>query len=157
PQGDNTPIDKALLQVPGVYQDSAASGNLHIRNEHANLQYRINGIQLPDGVAGFGNVLDTSLIGSMNVITGAMPAQYGLRTAGLIGIQTRTGTSDPSGVVSIYGGSYGTFTTSLQYGGVSGNTEYFFTGRFLENNLGIESPTPSKDALHDHTEQEKFF
>ena len=157
PQGDNTPIDKALLQVPGVYQDSAASGNLHIRNEHANLQYRINGIQLPDGVSGFGNVLDTSLIGSMNVITGAMPAQYGLRTAGLIDIQTRTGTSDHSGLVSIYGGSHGTINSSLQYGGVSGNTEYFFTGRFLENNLGIESPTPSKDALHDHTEQEKFF
>ena len=44
PQGDNAPLDKVLLQTPGVYQDSAASGNLHIRNEHANLQYRIDGI-----------------------------------------------------------------------------------------------------------------
>jgi outer membrane receptor protein involved in Fe transport len=157
PQGDNTPVDKALLQVPGIYQDSAASGNLHIRNEHANLQYRINGIQLPDGVAGFNNVLDTSLIGRMDVITGAMPAQYGLRTAGLVDIQTRSGASDPSGIVSIYGGSHGTVNSNLQYGGVSGNTEYFFTGRFLENNLGIENPTPSKDAIHDPTEQEKFF
>ena len=54
PQGDNTPLDRVLLQAPGISQDSAASGNLHIRNEHANLQYRINGIQLPDGVSGFG-------------------------------------------------------------------------------------------------------
>jgi hypothetical protein len=157
PQGDNTPLDKVLLQVPGIYQDSAASGSLHIRNEHANLQYRINGIQLPDGVAGFTNVLDTSLIGKMDVVTGAMPAQYGLRTAGLVDIQTRTGTSDPSGLVSLYGGSHGTFTSSLQYGGVSGNTEYFFTGRFTVNELGIENPTPAKDAIHDHTQQEKFF
>jgi outer membrane receptor protein involved in Fe transport len=157
PQGDNAPLDKVLLQVPGIYQDSAASGNLHIRNEHANLQYRINGIQLPDGVSGFGNVLETSLIGSMNVVTGAMPAQYGLRTAGLVDIQTRTGIADLGGVVSIYGGSHGTINSNIQYGGVSGNTEYFFTGRFLENNLGIENPTPSKDAIHDHTEQEKFF
>src|SRR5579883_2749858 len=65
PQGDNASLDKVLLQTPGVYQDSAASGNLHIRNEHANLQYRINGIQLPEGVAGFGQILETSIIGNM--------------------------------------------------------------------------------------------
>jgi hypothetical protein len=157
PQGDNTPLDKVLLQVPGIYQDSAASGNLHIRNEHANLQYRINGIQLPDGVSGFGNVLETSLIGSMNVVTGVMPAQYGLRTAGLADIQTRTGISDLGGIVSVYGGSHGTINSNLQYGGVSSNTEYFFTGRLLENDLGIENPTSSKAAIHDHTRQEKFF
>ena len=157
PQGDNTPLDKVLLQTPGVSQDSAASGNLHIRNEHANLQYRINGIQLPDGLSGFGTILETSFIGNMAVVTGALPAQYGLRTSGLIDIQTRTGTSDPSGEISVYGGSHGTFTSTLQYGGVSGNTEYFFTGRFLENNVGIENPTPAYNAIHDETEQERFF
>ncbi len=157
PQGDNAPLDKVLLQTPGVYQDSAASGNLHIRNEHANLQYRINGIQLPDGVAGFGNVLETSFIANMAVVTGALPAQYGLRTAGLVDIQSRAGTTDPSGAVSIYGGSHGTINTNIQYGGVSGDTQYFFTGRWLENNLGIENPTPSYNAIHDETEQEKFF
>ena len=160
PQGDNVPVDKLLLQTPGVYQDSAASGNLHIRNEHSNLQYRIDGIQLPDGVSGFGsfgNELDTSLIANMNVITGALPAQYGLRTAGLVDIQTRMGSPDPSGQISIYGGSHDTINTSVQYGGISGNTQYFFTGRWLENNLGIENPTSGVNAIHDETEQEKFF
>ena len=57
PQGGNTPVDRVLLQAPGVTQDSAASGLLHVRNEHANVQYRINGIVLPDGVSGFGQVL----------------------------------------------------------------------------------------------------
>ena len=38
PQGSNASLDKVLLQFPGVTQDSAASGDLHIRNEHANLQ-----------------------------------------------------------------------------------------------------------------------
>ena len=122
PQGDNASLDKLLLQTPGVYQDSAASGNLHIRNEHANLQYRIDGIQLPDGVSGFGQVLETSLIANMTVVTGALPAQYGLRTAGLVDIQTRAGTPEPSGEVSIYGGSHDTFTSNIQYGGISGST-----------------------------------
>ncbi len=157
PQGNNASLDKVLLQTPGIYQDSAASGNLHIRNEHANLQYRIDGIQLPDGVSGFGQVLETSLIGNLNVVTGALPAQYGLRTAGLVDIQTRTPPAVPGGQIDVYGGSHGTFTTNLQYGGVSGDTEYFFTGRFLETNLGIENPTPSVSAIHDQSQQEKFF
>jgi outer membrane receptor protein involved in Fe transport len=157
PQGDNVPVDKLLLQAPGIYQDSAASGNLHIRNEHANLQYRIDGIQLPDGVSGFGNVLETSLIANMAVVTGALPAQYGLRTAGLVDIQTRMGSPDPAGEISIYGGSHGTINTNLQYSGVSGDTQYFFTGRWLENSVGIENPTSTYNAIHDETEQEKFF
>ena len=49
PQGDNAPFDKVILQLPGVTQDSAGSGDFHIRNEHANVQYRINNIFLPEG------------------------------------------------------------------------------------------------------------
>ena len=157
PQGDNAPLDKVLLQTPGVYQDSAINGGIHIRDEHGNVQYRINGIQLPDGVAGFGQVLETSLIGNVAVVTGALPAQYGLRTAGVVDIQTRTGTAVPSGELGIYGGSHGTINSNIQYGGVSGNTQYFFTGRWLENGLGIENPTSSVNAIHDETQQEKFF
>ena len=56
-QGSNAPLDKVLLQAPGVTQDSAAGGDLHVRNEHANLQYRINGVFLPEGVSGFGQML----------------------------------------------------------------------------------------------------
>jgi hypothetical protein len=75
PQGNNTSLDKVLLQAPGVTQDSAASGELHVRNEHGNLQYRINGIMLPDGVGAFGQFLDTSIVGRLELITGALPAQ----------------------------------------------------------------------------------
>src|SRR6516162_11749923 len=52
PQGANAPVERVLLQAPGVSQDSAASGLFHVRNDHANAQYRINGILLPDGVSG---------------------------------------------------------------------------------------------------------
>jgi hypothetical protein len=49
PQGDNQSVERVLLQAPGVSQDSAASGLLHVRNDHANVQFRINGVMLPDG------------------------------------------------------------------------------------------------------------
>ena len=158
PQGTNAPLDKVLLQTPGVSQDSAASGDIHVRNEHADVQYRVNGIMLPDGISGFGHVLDTNFIGRLALITGALPAQYGLRTAGIVDIQTKSGASlEQGGQVGLYGGSFQTWTPTLDYGGRIGNTEYFFTGRGFTSDLGIENPTDSRNAIHDRTYQGNFF
>jgi outer membrane receptor protein involved in Fe transport len=157
PQGNNTPLDKVVLQLPGVTQDSAASGELHVRNEHGNLQYRINGITLPDGVGAFGQILDTGIVGNLTLLTGALPAQFGLRTAGVLDIQSRADAFNNSGSVSVYGGSHGTVTTSLEYGGTVGQTQYFLSGRYFGSNLGIEGPTSSTEAIHDRTAQEKGF
>ena len=158
PQGTDAPINSVMLQAPGVAKDSAVNGDIHVRNEHANVQYRINGIILPDGISGFGHVLDTSFAGSLALITGALPAQFGLRTAGIVDIQTKSGNSlMQGGSVGIYGGSFGTLTPSFDYGGRSGNTEYFVTGRGFTSNLGIENPTDSYNAIHDRTYQGNFF
>ena len=113
PGGDNTPVERILLQAPGVSQDSAASGLLHVRNDHANVQFRINGVMLPDGLTGFGSILDASWIGSIALVVGALPAEYGLRTVGLVDITTRADIFNNSGQVSIYGGSQGTLTPTI--------------------------------------------
>ena len=157
PQGDNTPVDKLVLQLPGVNYDSAVSNpNYHVRSEYANVQTRINGFVLPEGVSALGPVIDTNFIGSMTLLTGTLPAQYGLRTAGVLDITSRA-FSAPGGSVSIYGGSNGTITPSFDYGGSIGNTQYFVTGRGNWNNLGLENPTSSINAIHDHTDQGKLF
>jgi outer membrane receptor protein involved in Fe transport len=157
PQGENTPIDKVLLQAPGVSYDSAVSNpNFHVRNEYANVQYRINGILLPEGVSGLGPVLETGFIGSLNLLTGALPAQYGLRTAGVVDITTRSEFT-PGGSMSLYGGSLGTISPSFSYGGSLENTQYFVTGRYMQNNEGLENAMPTADPIHDHTTQGKFF
>jgi outer membrane receptor protein involved in Fe transport len=157
PAGDNTSFEKVLLQAPGVSQDSAASGELHVRNEHANVQYRINGILLPDGVSGFGTFLDTAFVNNLALINGALPAQYGLHTASVVDVTTRDGVFSNGGSVSMYGGSHATFLPSLTYGGTIGQTQFFVTGRVLSDNVGIENPTSSYDAIHDQTQQGKFF
>jgi hypothetical protein len=152
PQGDNQSIDKLVLQFPGVNYDSAASNpNFHVRGEYANVQSRLNGVVLPEGVSALGPVIDTSIIASMSLLTGTLPAQYGGRTAGVLDITTRS-FSAPSGDLSIYGGSRQTIMPSFDYGGSVGNTQYFFAGRGNWNNLGIENPTSSINALHDHTD-----
>jgi len=157
PQADNAPLDKVILQLPGVSYDSAvANPNFHVRNEYANVQIRINGVVVPEGVSGLGMFLDTNFIGSMSLLTGALPAQYGLRTAGVLDITSRA-FATPGGDISLYGGSRQTFTPSFDYGGSAGNSEYFVTARGNWNNLGIENTTPALNAIHDHTDQGKFF
>ena len=155
PQGDNTPFNQVILQAPGVTQDSF--GQLHVRGDHANLQFRINGVQLPEGINVFGQALETRLAQSVSLITGALPAQYGFRTAGIIDIQTKTGTLDPGGSVSLYGGMRDWVQPSFEYGGRVGAIDYFVTGEFLHNAIGIENPTSSFNALHDLTDQQRGF
>jgi hypothetical protein len=157
PQGSNASLDKVLLAAPGVTQDSAAGGDLHVRNEHANVQYRINGIMLPDGVGAFGQILDTGIVGSLALLTGVLPVQYGLRTAGVVDIQTKASAFDNSGTVSVYGGSRGSITPSIEYGGTVGSTQYYVTGRYFGSDIGLENPTPALGAIHDHTDQGKGF
>jgi outer membrane receptor protein involved in Fe transport len=158
PRGANATIDKVLLQAPGVTQDSAVNGGVHVRNEHANVQYRINGILLPEGVAGFGQVLDTSFVRSLSLVVGALPAQYGLRTAGLVDIVTKGGARTPEGSVSVYGGSHRTATTAFEYGGSTPDGwDYFAAGRYRTDTLGIENPTPNRNAIHDLTRQGSYF
>ena len=157
PQADNTPIDKLILQLPAVSYDSAASNpNFHVRNEYGNVQIRINGVVLPEGVSSLGAVLDTNFIGSMSLLTGTLPAEYGLRTAGVLDITSRSFAA-PSGEISLYGGSRQTFTPSFDYGGSVGNSEYFVSARGNWNGLGLENPTPGLNAIHDDTQQGKFF
>jgi outer membrane receptor protein involved in Fe transport len=155
PQGDNQPFNRLLLQAPGVAQDSF--GQLHVRGDHANLQFRLNGVQLPEGINVFGQALQTRLANSVSLITGALPAQYGLRTAGVIDIQTKTGTLDPGGSFTLYGGSQGTFQPSFEWGGRVGQVDYYFTGEILHNHEGIENPAPTFNAIHDISDQPRGF
>ena len=156
-QGGNAPMNQVILRAPGVAQDSAANGDLHVRGEHANLQYRINDVLLPEGITGFGLELDPRFVNSLQFVTGSLPAQYGFRTAGVVDIQTKSGAFENGGEVEMYGGSYDTIRPSFEYGGTQGNLSYFVDGSYDHNALGIENPTSSHNAIHDVTDQGKMF
>src|SRR6202162_4744863 len=155
PQGENTQLNQVLLQAPGVAQDSF--GQIHVRGDHANLQYRVNGIQLPEGIMGFGQVLSPRFANSISLLTGALPAQFGLRTAGVIDIKTKDGLLDPVANVDFYGGQRGTTQPSFEYGGAKGDFSYFVTGQYLGTDRGVEPPTPGPTAIHDTRNQGSGF
>ncbi|CAJ0692041.1 hypothetical protein LMG19089_00935 [Ralstonia edaphis] len=162
PLGDATPLNQVLLQAPGVVQDSY--GQLHVRGDHSNLQYRINGVIVPEPISGFGQMLDTRFANQINVLTGALPAQYGYRTAGIVDITTKGASADEDGEPKAFGGEIGTVLGSnathevnAQIQGTKDRFSYYLSGVFLENNLGIENPTGNRNATHDHTTQNKSF
>ncbi len=155
PLGDATPLNQVLLQAPGVVQDSF--GQLHVRGDHADLQYRINGIIIPESISGFGQTLDARVIERMQLLTGALPAQYGYRTAGIVEITARPAPDSNGGSVGLTVGSFGTLNPDFSVYGNQDRWSYFFTGNFLESDVGIENPTSSRNPIHDHTDQVKGF
>ena len=175
PQGANQPVEKVLLQAPGS-RKIAASGLLHVRNDHANVQFRINGVMLPDGVTGFGSILDTTLIGTISLVAGALPAEFGLRTVGLVDITTRheclqqqrqhqplrrqpRNLRAAPGIwrhgrrqLRVRAPAPGPPNTNCFQG-----VQYYFTGRYVQTLEGIENSTPSVNPIHDFSQQEKGF
>jgi hypothetical protein len=154
-QGEDAPFNQTILRFPGVAQDSF--GQLHLRGEHANLQYRINDVLLPEGITGFGQELSTRFADNVSLITGALPAQFGFRTTGVIDVHTKTGAEFAGGEASVQVGSFDTLMPSFEYGGVGGRLTYYMTGSYLHNGIGIENPTRSSDPIHDDTDQFKTF
>ena len=155
PQGQNAPLNQVLLQAPGVAEDSF--GQIHIRGDHANVQYRLDGVQLPEGLSGFGQALESRFAHSLSLITGALPAQYGFLQAGVVDIVTKSGTTDPGAELSMYGGSRGYLQPSGSWGGRSGAWDWYITGDFLQNPVGIENPTALFSPIHDDSNQAHGF
>jgi outer membrane receptor protein involved in Fe transport len=154
-QGSNTPFNQVILRMPGAAQDSY--GQLHVRGEHANLQFRIDDVLIPEGITGFGQEVDTHWVKSVDLITGTLPAQFGFRTTGIIDIHTKEGPAQNGGDLAYYGGSHETIFPSFQIGGAQGRFNYYAVGSYKQDNLGIENPTGGYTAIHDWTEQYKGF
>src|SRR5437762_1972226 len=154
-QGEDAPFNQTMLRFPGVAQDSF--GQLHVRGEHANLQYRIDDVLLPESIPGFGQELQTRFADNISLITGSLPAQFGFRTTGVLDIHTKNGTVFTGNEASIFVGSFDTIMESFERGGVVGQLSYYVSQSYLHNGIGIENPTRSANPIHDDTDQEKLF
>ena len=154
PQGQSTPLNQLLLRAPGVVQNSY--GQVHVRGDHSALQYRINGIMIPKGITSFGQSFDAHFIDSVDLLTGALPAQYGYKTAGVVEIKTKSGVFNSGGRSEVTICENQTRGVNQQIGGAKGNLNYFISASYLENNRGIDSAT-SRKPIHDDTRQDKAF
>ena len=156
PGGETTDLGRILLQAPGVAQ--TATGGIAVRGSRSGVQYRINNVIIPQGVADFGERLSTRLAERTELITGALPAQYGLQVGGVVNVTTKSGAYASGGQAELFGGSHGEVEPAFEYAGASGPTSYFASGSYLKSNAGLSSPGGAADPRHDRTSQiEGFF
>lgn len=138
PSGGGLP--DILAQLPSAARGS--NGQIHINGDHDGLNYVIDGVQLPSSLNRvLGNEVDPSDIGSVNVLQGAYPAQYGDRFASVIEIGTKTPNGPAGADGSIEAGSYGTLDTTLGYHTpLAGGAGITVGVRNATTNRGIDPP-----------------
>ena len=154
PGGETTSLDQILLQMPGVTEDGF--GRLKVRGD-GNLEYRINNVILPEGLTDLGDLISTRVADNVRLVTGTLPAQYGLHVGGVVAITTKSGAYLEGGEAELYGGSHSEIEPAFEYGDTVGGTDFFVTGDYLGSNLGVASPDGSGDPRHDRTDQLQGF
>jgi outer membrane cobalamin receptor len=148
PGGSTQSLPKVLYAAnPGFVEGSF--GQVFARGNHANLQYDIDGIQLPDSVSGtFGDAFSVLDIDRMEVITGGLPAEYGNRLSGVVNILTKSGGLQPGGTLDLNYGSFNTFNPQLTYGGSAdqGRLRCFLSASYSSTDRGLDTPEPASET-----------
>ena len=161
---DKMPLESAsssatslvTLVSPGIAADS--NGNMHALGDHAQTAFSIDGQMVTDQTSKvFSNQIPADTIQSIEVISGAPPAEFGDKTSLVIKVTTRSGMglTTPTGTVTGSFGSFGTSTAgfNMAYGGEKwGNfvsLSGLNSGRFLD--------PPEFTVLHDKGNEENFF
>jgi len=161
---DRLPLESAsssftslvTMVSPGAAADS--NGLMHGLGDHAENSYSVDGQPFTDQFSKvFSNQLPSDAIQSLEVISGAPPAEYGDKTSLVVKVTTRSGLGQakPAGTVKASYGSYGTANVGFDfaYGGQKwGNfvsVNGLQSGRFLD--------PPEFTVLHDKGNQQNFF
>ncbi|MBC5802264.1 MAG: TonB-dependent receptor [Candidatus Eremiobacteraeota bacterium] len=152
----NQSLDRVIETFPGIvrfsYDEPVAHG-FH------GLTYELDGVPLPVGTtSNFSEVIDPRTIDSLEVFTGAFPAEFGgSRQGAVVNIishrQNLSARAEGSLTAGI--GSYGDAQTSLAESFTLGRTRLFLNANEERTNRGIDSPT--FDPIHDHSNQSNQF
>jgi len=161
---DKMPLESAsssatslvTLVSPGIAADS--NGNMHALGDHAQTAFSVDGQMITDQTSKvFSNQIPADSIQSLEVISGAPPAEFGDKTSLVIKVTTRSGlgVTKPTGSATVSFGSFGTVSAgaNLAYGndkwGNFASLTGLNSGRFLD--------PPEFSVLHDKGNEENFF
>src|SRR6185312_6743157 len=119
-----------ILQQSIVGAARAPTGEVHIRGQHAEYTYYIDGVPVPPGIAGSLNELfNPSVVQSIDFATGGWDAEWGGRQAAIINIQSQVPAGPFHAEESTYGGSYSSLGQSLTLSANSGRFGMFLSGQ----------------------------
>jgi len=151
-------LNQTLETLPGVVPFSY---NEPVINGFHGVSYNIDGAPLPLATtSNFAEIVDPRIIDSLELYTGAIPAEYGGdRMGGVVNIITNRPTDVPPGfygTLSGGGGNQGQGVGQLDTAARFGSTEAFLDANLQTTDRGLDAPT--FDAIHDASSQsDQFF
>ncbi len=148
PGGEDRPITDVIATQPGFVAD--ALGNVYARGNHANVQYLIDGIPVPDSVGSlFAASIPARLVQGLDIYTGGMPAEFGDRLGAVVSLQTRAASDHPEGSAQVRYGSFETIEPAAAYSTkLTDATGMFAGGSFLYSQRALDPPSIDP-ILHD--------
>ncbi|HEX9546566.1 MAG TPA: TonB-dependent receptor [Acidimicrobiales bacterium] len=146
-QGSPTLTTSQIVQQAIAGAARAPTGEVHIRGQHAEFTYYVDGIPVPPGISGSLNELfDPSIVNQITFQTGSWDAEYGLRNAAIVNITTRVPAGPFHADLSSYAGSFASNGQTVTLSGNSGKLGLFFSGTRQATDLRRESVVADTDA-----------
>lgn len=141
----------------GVASDS--NGQQHVRGEHADISFVVDGVPLPDTLSGRqGSVVVASTIRSLDILTGGYAPEFGGQTAAVLDVQTLPGAAKASTDLSVQGGSYNTFNGDLTASGPLGKrSSYVINVSADSTDNALEPQQPDQQTAFNSGSDQSYF
>ncbi|MBI2686230.1 MAG: TonB-dependent receptor [Acidobacteria bacterium] len=156
-QASGRGIESVLLSFPGFAAD--ANGAIHPRGAHNQMTYVIDGMPISDQLTGaFSNAVDPTIVQTIELFTGDVPAEYGSKVSGVANITTRTGMGSgrkAAGSTQLYAAGFDTYSHVSQVQGGTAKFGYFASVNTLKSNRYLDSVSLSN--LHNGGNSERGF
>ena len=149
--GAPTNTTSQILQQSIVGAARAPTGEVHIRGQHAEYTYYVDGVPVPAGISGSLNELfDPQVVNQIDFQTGGWDAEYGNKNAAVVNVTTRI----PSGGFHLdasgYGGSFSANGQGVNLSTNAGKWGFFFSGARQSTDMRREPLV--FDTLHNRVE-----
>jgi len=127
--GAPTNTTSQILQQSIVGAARAPTGEVHIRGQHAEYTYYVDGVPVPAGISGSLNELfDPEVVNQIDFQTGGWDAEYGNKNAAIVNVNTRIPTGGFHLDASGYGGSFTANGQTLNLSTNAGKFGFFASG-----------------------------
>jgi outer membrane receptor protein involved in Fe transport len=148
--GATSGVNSLIKHDAGVTNDS--SGQQHVRGEHAEVAYVVDGVPLPDTLSGRqGAIVVLSTIQSLDLLTGAYAPEFGGQTAAVLDITTLPGARKAHADLELDGGSYGTTDGDLTLAGPLGKAASYVFDVGATRTLNAQEPQQPDDQTAHNT------
>ncbi|MDB4909363.1 MAG: hypothetical protein JWO39_186 [Gemmatimonadetes bacterium] len=150
-----------ILQQSIAGAARAPTGEVHIRGQHAEYQYYVDGVPVPSGISGSLNELfDPSVVDRIEFQTGGWDAEFGNKNAAVVDVRTRIPTGGFHMNLDGYGGSYNTNGQGLNLSDNIGKWGFFLSGSRQETGMRrdpVMFDTTTFKPLNFHNSGQDYF